>query len=123
MVTVSASVASYIGFPSYWATKGAQILQSGSSGLAGADALDHAELEPLGFLDQEAEFAQVDEGPSAEVLARQRDGDPLVQPLHGPQRRRRGGDVIDQQQAAARAQHPRHLGDRPPVIGDSAQAE
>ena len=31
--------------------------------------------------------------------------------------------MIDQQQAAARAQDPCHLGDRAPVIGDGAQAE
>src|SRR5205809_4601153 len=106
MVTVSASVASYIGVPSYLATNGAQILQPGSSGLAGADALDDAELEPLGLLDQEAEFPQVDNWPTAEVLTGERDGEPLVQPLHGPQRRRCGGDVIDKKQAAAGAQDP-----------------
>ena len=31
--------------------------------------------------------------------------------------------MIDQQQAAARAQDPRHLGHRAPVVGDSAQPE
>src|SRR6185369_1005727 len=123
MVTVSASVASYIGFPSHRATNGAQILPPGSSGLAGADALDDAEREPLGFLDQEAEFGQVGSWPAAEVLARERDGDPLVQPLHPPQQRCRRGHVIDQQEAAARAQDPCHLGDRAPVVGDGAQPE
>src|SRR4029077_17884345 len=108
MVTVSASVASYIGFPSHRATNSAQILPPGSSGLAGADALDDAEREPLGFLHLQAQLRQVDNWPSAEVLARERDGDPLVQPLHPPPRRRRGGHVIDQQEAAARAQDPCH---------------
>src|SRR2546430_11709274 len=97
MVTVSASVASYIGFPSHRATNGAQILPPGSSGPAGADALDDAEREPLGFLDLQAEFGQVGSWPAAEVLARERDCDPLVQPLHPPQQRCRGGHVIDQQ--------------------------
>src|SRR5690242_17961980 len=112
MVTVSASVASYIGFPSHRATNSAQILQPGSSGLAGADALDDAEREPLGFLDLQAQFGQVGNWPAAEVLARERDSDPLVQPLHPPQRRGRGGHVIDQQEAAAWAQDAGHLGDR-----------
>src|SRR5581483_10484437 len=82
----------------------------GSAGLAGADALDDAEPEPLRLLDLEAEFAHVEIGTAAEVLAGQRDGDPLVQPLHGAQRGRRGGHVVDQQQAAAGAQDTRHLG-------------
>src|SRR5512146_1766239 len=103
MVTVSASVASYLGFPSHRATNGAQILPPGSSGLAGADALDDAELDPLRLLDIEAEFPHVDDWPAAEVLARQRDADPLVQPLRGAQRRPLRGHVIGQQQAAARA--------------------
>src|ERR1700742_4758625 len=120
MVTVSASVESYIGFPSHRASNSAQILQPGSSGLAGADALDDAEREPLGFLDLQAQFGQVGTWPTAEGLPRERDGDPLVQPLPPPQRRSRGGHVIDQQEAAARAQNPRHLGDRAPVLGKGA---
>src|SRR5713101_1635194 len=88
MVTVSASIASYISFPSC-PVPGAQILQRCSSGLPRADALDEAELEPLRFLDQEAKFAYLGERPAPEMLAGQRDADPLVQPLHGPQRTRR----------------------------------
>jgi len=65
----------------------------------------------------------VGERPAAEVLAGQRDADPLVQPLRGPQRTRGRGHVIDEQEAAARAQDARHLGDGAPVIGDGAQPE
>jgi len=57
------------------------------------------------------------------MLAGQRDADPLVQPLRGPQRTRGRGHVIDQQQTAARAQDARHLGDRASVIRDGAQPE
>src|SRR5262249_51209778 len=49
MVTVSASVASYIGFLSHLPTNSGLILQPGSSGLAGAAALDDAEPEPPGL--------------------------------------------------------------------------
>src|SRR5437899_5961924 len=122
MVTVSARVASYIRFPSC-PVSAAQILQLGSSGLPRADALDEAELESLRCLDQETKFPYLGERPAPEMLAGQRDADPLVQPLHGPQRTRRRGQVIDEEQPAARAQDARHLGDRTPVIGDGAQSE
>jgi uncharacterized ParB-like nuclease family protein len=49
----------------------------------------------------ESDSADVLDRPPQEVLAADRHGGQLEQPLPGPQRRARAGDVIGQQQAAA----------------------
>ena len=61
--------------------------------------------------------------PAPEMLALRRDRVPLVQPLHRSQSAPGRGYVINEEQPAAGPEHPGHLGDGAPVVGDGAQPQ
>jgi len=71
--------------------------------LAGDQAFDEAEFEPLGLFDVESGCAYVVEGSAQEVLAAQRHGEDLQEPLDAAGDPRGTGDVVDEDESSARA--------------------
>jgi hypothetical protein len=63
----------------------------------------------------------VEQRPPAHVLVLERPGVQLHQPLQRPDPPRLADHVVQEQQPPARPQHPPHLGDGAPVVGDATQ--
>src|SRR6266542_4214625 len=91
--------------------------------LAGGEPFDDAELGALVPFDLESLGLDVEQGAAAQVLLPERQGDPLQQPLDRSHPPWRAGNVVQQQQPAAWAQHPPHLRHGSPVVGDAAQRQ
>jgi len=95
--------------------------RAGSPGLNGVDALHAARLEPLALHDVESGRLHQGQLAPGEMLPGRADRDALEQPLDSVDRRPGAADVVEQQQAPARAQRSPHLPERRGGAGNSAQ--
>src|SRR5690606_12700170 len=91
--------------------------------LVRVNSLHDAELEPLRLGDPQAGTGEHPGGPAGQVLTGGPGRDHFEQSLRGPDRPPAAANVVEQEQAAARAEYPRHLRDRGGVVGDRAQRQ
>ena len=94
------------------------LLQGGR--FASSHPLHDPPLGSLEELDLEPHRSKVVEWFATEMVAFDSGCDHIQKPLNGPHHRIRAGNVLHEDQAPARSEHPGDLADRGPVIGDGA---